>query len=608
MAAAANASSSLLEGIGYIADGYIEGLMPYLPDGNSLVLANITGSIGSSDTFIYVTSLPAIVIASIVTEGSQAMNSAGSGISYAFKEGSQIAATGWDTTLMMLGGRTNKVIPQNVAVDYDLLLSRVLDSEKFKATVEQVARLKTEEETLKIQTEINRPIKDKGKDMSLHQDALNKFDIDYKKKLEDIKIDISSQLKETTEQLLKEQLASDESNTAKINEQSVLLTSLKEKYEDLLAQSQKVSSDIRIHHGSVDASQNLLKDEIAKLKLQIQEMEKEQIVLRGNVTSCCKSNDNYHIAVEQYINDLLKSIIHNSTAEHGEKSGLSDFSAWINNYFVAKNELEEKLQALSIDVKSQTMKEASTEMQHIAKEEAQNTAKQIMNTVSEKIKAEYGQRLNDSVVNVTNEMTHLSGLSEEEVSKIVRNALIQYDADKTGMFDYALETAGGSVISTRCTETFVKKTAMYSLFGIPIWYPSNNPRTIIQPGVQPGECWAFKGSQGFVVIQLAGAVVPTRFSMEHIPKSMSPNSNIDSAPKDFVVYGLKTEKDKNPVLLGRYLYDDNKDPLQIFEVEHHSNQAFPFIELDIVSNYGNGNYTCLYRFRVHGVLQHEFEG
>jgi hypothetical protein len=142
--------SSLLGGIGYIADGYIEGLMPYLPDGNSLVLANITGSIGSSDTFIYVTSLPAIVIASIVTEGSQAMNSAGSGISYAFKEGSQIAATGWDTTLMMLGGRTNKVIPQNVPVDYDLLLSRVLDSEKFKATVEQVARLKTEEETPKI--------------------------------------------------------------------------------------------------------------------------------------------------------------------------------------------------------------------------------------------------------------------------------------------------------------------------------------------------------------------------------------------------------------------------------------------------------------------------
>ena len=33
----------------------------------------------------------------------------------------------------------------------------------------------------------------------------------------------------------------------------------------------------------------------------------------------------------------------------------------------------------------------------------------------------------------------------------------------SGMFDYALETAGGSVISTRCTETFVKKTAMCEL-------------------------------------------------------------------------------------------------------------------------------------------------
>ena len=36
-----------------------------------------------------------------------------------------------------------------------------------------------------------------------------------------------------------------------------------------------------------------------------------------------------------------------------------------------------------------------------------------------------------------------------EVEKMIRTALIRYDADKTGSFDYALETSGGSVISTR---------------------------------------------------------------------------------------------------------------------------------------------------------------
>ena len=142
---------------------------------------------------------------------------------------------------------------------------------------------------------------------------------------------------------------------------------------------------------------------------------------------------------------------------------------------------------------------------------------------------------------------------------------------------------------------------MYSIFGIPIWYPSNNPRTIIQPGVQPGECWAFKGSSGFVVIQLSERIVPTRFSMEHISKSMSPSGKIDSAPKEFVVYGLRFEKDTDPVKLGKYSYSQDQDPLQFYEVMYPSKETYPYIELDIISNHGNLNYTCLYRFRVHGV-------
>merc|ERR1711902_348945 len=208
-----------------------------------------------------------------------------------------------------------------------------------------------------------------------------------------------------------------------------------------------------------------------------------------------------------------------------------------------------------------------------------------MDTVSNNIRSEYAQKLKEAQENKTDLPS--GGLSKEEVFKIVKNALIQYDADKTGMFDYALETAGGSVGSTRCTETFVQKTAMYSIFGIPIWYPSNNPRTIIQPGVQPGECWAFKGSSGYIVIQLSEPIVPTRFSMELISKSISPSGKIVSAPKDFVVYGLRSEKDLNPVKLGSYSYSQDLDPLQYFEVEFPSKEAFPYVELDIMSNHGN---------------------
>merc|ERR1712241_35697 len=227
-------------------------------------------------------------------------------------------------------------------------------------------------------------------------------------------------------------------------------------------------------------------------------------------------------------------------------------------------------------------------------------------SVSDSIRSEFveRQKVMMTMMNEKDEKDKndtINNLSREEVFKIVKNALIQYDADKTGMFDYALETAGGSVVSTRCTETYIQKTAMYSIFGIPIWYPSNNPRTIIQPGVQPGECWAFKGSSGFVVIQLSERIIPTRFSMEHISKSMSPSGKIDSAPKDFVVYGLRSEKDVVPVRLGAFTYSQDTDPLQFFEMTKPVDEPFPFVELDILSNHGNVIYTCLYRFRVHGL-------
>jgi hypothetical protein len=32
---------------------------------------------------------------------------------------------------------------------------------------------------------------------------------------------------------------------------------------------------------------------------------------------------------------------------------------------------------------------------------------------------------------------------------VFREALAKYDADKTGLFDFALESAGGSILSTR---------------------------------------------------------------------------------------------------------------------------------------------------------------
>ena len=45
-------------------------------------------------------------------------------------------------------------------------------------------------------------------------------------------------------------------------------------------------------------------------------------------------------------------------------------------------------------------------------------------------------------------------LSLKAVEKIIAAALKKYDADKTGLADHALESGGGTVVSTRCTEPY----------------------------------------------------------------------------------------------------------------------------------------------------------
>ncbi|XP_073492944.1 SUN domain-containing protein 1 isoform X5 [Aquarana catesbeiana] len=194
----------------------------------------------------------------------------------------------------------------------------------------------------------------------------------------------------------------------------------------------------------------------------------------------------------------------------------------------------------------------------------------------------------------------VSGITEEDARVLVNNALKLYSQDRTGMVDFALESGGGSILGTRCSETYGTKTALLSLFGIPLWYLSQSPRVVIQPDMYPGNCWAFKGAQGYLVVRLSMAIFPTAFSIEHIPKSLSPTGNITSAPKDFAVYGLEDEYQEDGTLLVQSIYDEEGEPLQTFYVMVENEKPFQIVELRILSNWGNADYTCLYRFRAHG--------
>ena len=103
---------------------------------------------------------------------------------------------------------------------------------------------------------------------------------------------------------------------------------------------------------------------------------------------------------------------------------------------------------------------------------------------------------------------------------------------------------GGVILSTRCTETFSSHRPRLSIWGFSLWSEPNNPRIVIQPGIVPGQCWSFRGFDGYLVIQLSRRIIPTSFTLEHIPKSLAPDGRIDSAPRNFTVHVRSLEKNK----------------------------------------------------------------
>nr|XP_012233566.1 PREDICTED: SUN domain-containing protein 2-like [Linepithema humile] len=237
-------------------------------------------------------------------------------------------------------------------------------------------------------------------------------------------------------------------------------------------------------------------------------------------------------------------------------------------------------------------------------------------------------KMSEAILNLRNEVSEemslhtknlLKALSPETVKNMMRNELQTYDADKTGRTDYALEssenahllgasslrrflTTGGSILSTRNTESYSTGAPVLNLFGIPLCQQQNTPRAVIQTGVLPGECWAFKGSSGSVVIRLLSFVHISGISLEHISSSISPTGETTTAPRDFSIWGLTDLEDKKPFLFGKFTYDNTGPPLQYFEIQNQAADAYEIIELTVQSNSGNPEYTCIYRIRVHGTL------
>ncbi|PKK17328.1 SUN domain-containing protein 3-like [Columba livia] len=191
-------------------------------------------------------------------------------------------------------------------------------------------------------------------------------------------------------------------------------------------------------------------------------------------------------------------------------------------------------------------------------------------------------------------------LLEQAVQEIINQALENLVEIQVPMPDYALKSAGAAVIHSRTSPSLRNAKAKLFFYSLPLMDYMRSPELILEPENYPGNCWPFPGSQGHVFIKLPVPVIPRAVTMDHVSGTAFHGESISGAPKDFAVYGSKEEHEEQGTFLGQFTFLAALNPSQTFHLKNELPVVVNYIRLQVLSNWGHPDYTCLYRFRVHG--------
>lgn len=201
---------------------------------------------------------------------------------------------------------------------------------------------------------------------------------------------------------------------------------------------------------------------------------------------------------------------------------------------------------------------------------------------------------------VSDRLGAVGEMSQSE-TKMFEKLLDLWAKDWVGSADWALHSAGAEVDRSRTSATF-RPPKSWGAAALDLFSRRRvvaSPLAALQPNADPGHCWSFGGSQGVLTVRLAHTIRPSNFSLQHISPDIA--YNIESAPKGFQVVGLPESGPE--IVYGEFEYKLGGRVIQTFpELPHEPLDPTPvdFISLRVLSNHGHPDFTCIYRFRVHG--------
>ena len=226
------------------------------------------------------------------------------------------------------------------------------------------------------------------------------------------------------------------------------------------------------------------------------------------------------------------------------------------------------------------------------------------------------------------------------ISQLVHSAVSTLSKDNIAKPDFALHSGGARVIPSLTSpslsvvrpKSFVGQ--LYALFsGSGYSFVGRPPVTALHHEIHNGHCWPFAGEEGQLGVALAATVLVEEVTIDHVAQEVA--FDVRSAPREMEVWGMVEGKENIERVkewresgdLGAAAYDSSivypptlpKHPEYIrlanftYDVHSPTNvQTFPvdpeiralgvdfgIVVLRVLSNWGR-DFTCLYRFRVHG--------